>query len=480
MIAPPIGGDADRGAQTLGRDFLFAVHGAMRALKLYPLENRAVQNALGEVEDLSGRICSAEGSVLLRYVGDFCFVNDLRLRIELASFATFGAVGAALAGHGIGQLEVEPGATREEWVATLTALQQDPPAENAFERISERLDRSRVTNIHVSPELPEQPEVLPDDQSRAMAKKTYAESVAVAREALTGVRMGKGMSVRRVKRAVQQVVDQVLHNESSMISMTVLRDYDQYTFAHSVNVCIFAIALGKKLGLSRMELYELGMGALVHDLGKARMPIELTNKTGQLADPEWELIKEHPTEGLLTLMEMRGLGDFPLRAMLIAYEHHMKVDQTGYPPPIRPREISMFSKIVAVADSFDAATTRRSYQSEPWTPAMVLKEMRDNVKRGMDPVIVKSFINLTGIYPVGSVVILDSYELAVVVAPSTLAEVYHQPVVKIIYDELGIPLSPPRMLDLTEVDPATGAPVRTIVKTTDPETYGIRVRDYIV
>jgi HD-GYP domain-containing protein (c-di-GMP phosphodiesterase class II) len=287
------------------------------------------------------------------------------------------------------------------------------------------------------------------------------------------------MSVRRVKRAVQQVVDQVLHNESSMISMTVLRDYDQYTFAHSVNVCIFAIALGKKLGLERHALYELGLGALMHDLGKARMPIELTTKTGQLEDPEWAQIKEHPTEGLLTLMEMRGLGDFPLRSMLMAYEHHMKVDKTGYPTSIRDREPTIFPRIVAIADGFDAGTSRRSYQSNPWLPDAVLKEMRDNPARGFDPLLVKAFISMTGIYPVGSVVILDSYELGVVVAASTRPESYHQPVVKVIYDELGLPVAPPRTLDLTEVDPETGAPIRTIIKTTDPEKYGIDVRQYI-
>jgi HD-GYP domain-containing protein (c-di-GMP phosphodiesterase class II) len=452
----------------------------MRALKLYPLENRAVQNALAEIESLSQRLGVAEGGVLLRYVGDFCFINDLRLRIDLGSFATFGAVGSALSSHGVGQLEVEPEATRQEWVATLTALLNDPQGEDPFAQINERLDRAGVTHINLSPEVTEHPEILPDDQLRAAAKQTYSESVAVAREALTGVRMGKGMSVRRVKRAVQQVVDQVLHNESSMLSMTVLRDYDQYTFAHSVNVCIFAIALGKKLNLSRQALYELGMGALMHDLGKAKMPIELTNKTGQLEEPEWEMIKEHPTEGLLTLMEMRALSDFPLRPMLIAYEHHMKVDQSGYPTPIRPRQPGLFAKIVAVADGFDAGTSRRSYQASPWLPDAVLKEMRDNPARGFDPLLVKAFVSLTGIYPVGSIVILDTYELAVVVAPSTKPDVYHQPVVKIVYDELGIPMNPPRTLDLTEVDPATGAPVRTIIKTTDPEKYGIRVRDYIV
>ena len=133
-----------------------------------------------------------------------------------------------------------------------------------------------------------------------------------------------------------------------------------------------------------------------------------------------------------------------------------------------------------LADGFDAGTSRRSYQSTPWLPDAVLKEMRDNPERGFDPLLVKAFVSLTGIYPVGSVVILDSYELAVVVAPSTKPESYHQPVVKVIYDDLGIPVDPPRLVDLTDTDPATGEPVRTIIKTTDPEKYGIRVRDYVV
>jgi HD-GYP domain-containing protein (c-di-GMP phosphodiesterase class II) len=295
---------------------------------------------------------------------------------------------------------------------------------------------------------------------------------------MQGVRMGKGVSVRRVKRAVQQIVDQVLNNETSIIGMTVMRDYDQYTFGHSVNVCIFSIALGKKLNIPRAELYELGMGALLHDVGKARMPVEVVTKTGRLDDAEWQMIRQHPAEGLLTLMELRGLGELPLRAMLMAYEHHMKMDQTGYPLSVRPRAPTLFSRIVAIADSFDAATTKRSYQANPLLPDQVLREMRDTPERGLDPLLVKAFISMTGIYPVGSVVILDSYELAVVVARSTRPECAHQPVVRVIFDDLGIPVDPPRTLDLTAVDPETAAPVRTIIKTTDPEKYGINVRDY--
>lgn len=470
----------ERSPQRQGRDFLFALHAAMRALKLYPLENQAVQNALRELEQLAERLCTREGSIGMRYVGDFCFLNDLRLRADLTSYATFGAVARALQRHDIGALEILPGANRQEWTVFLSLLIQDAAPEHAFTRIQERLQAGGVQRVMVEPSGDGPMEALLSEESREAAKRTYAQSIAVAREAMLGVRMGRGVSVRRVKRAVQQIVDQVLNNESSIMGMTVLRDYDQYTFAHSVNVSIFSIAVGKKLGLSKHELFELGMGALMHDIGKVKMPIELTTKAGHLEEPEWQVIKEHPTEGLLALLEMPGMGELPLRTMLMAYEHHMKTDLTGYPRVIRKRSPTLFSRIVAIADGFDAGTTKRSYQDNPWLPDAVLREMRDNPVRGFDPLLVKAFISMTGFYPVGSVVILDSFELAVVVAPSTKSESYHQPVVRVIYDEMGIPLTNPRTLDLTEIDPATGAPVRTIIKTTDPEKYGINVRDYFV
>ena len=469
----------DRGTPRLGRDFLFGLHAALRAMRLYPLENQAVQNALRELQDVGRELARREGAATLRYVGDFCFVNDARLRIDLASYGTFGAVRRALASHGVGQLESDEAAAVRDWSALIHLLLAEPAGNEPFAAVVRALEGAGVQAIRLAPETEGAPAPL-SDASREAARQTYTHSVAVAREAMLGVRMGKGVSLRRVKRAVQQIVDQVLNNESSIVGMTALRDYDQYTFAHSVNVCIFSIALGKKLALDKRQLYELGLGALMHDIGKVRMPIELTTKAGHLEEPEWQVIREHPTEGLLALLEMPALGELPLRAMLMAYEHHMKTDLSGYPSCTRPRDPTLFSRIVAIADGFDAATTKRSYQARPWLPDQVLREMRDNPARGFDPLLVKAFISMTGFYPVGSVVILDSFELAVVIAPSTKPEHFHQPVVRVIYDELGMPLAEPRTLDLTEVDPATGQPVRTIIKTTDPERYGIHVRDHIV
>src|SRR5690606_16213792 len=209
-------------------DFVFALHAALRALRLYPLENRAVQNALTELEQVAGRLLGSEGGISLHYVGDYCFVNDLRMRIDVGSFATFGALSRLLASHGIGQVEVAEGVTRDEWTRFLTRLNAEPLPDDPLGQMNDRLTRAGVTHILLT--APEQGgSAGSPDEAKEIAKKTYLQSVAVAREVMLGVRMGKAVSVRRVKRAVQQIVDQVLQNETTMLGMTVLRDYDQYT-----------------------------------------------------------------------------------------------------------------------------------------------------------------------------------------------------------------------------------------------------------
>jgi HD-GYP domain-containing protein (c-di-GMP phosphodiesterase class II) len=303
--------------------------------------------------------------------------------------------------------------------------------------------------------------------------------VVVTKELMTSIRMGGKPNIKKVKRMVQSIVEQILTEESSLIGLTTLRDYDEYTFTHSINVCIFSVALGKRLGLSKLQLYDLGLAALFHDIGKSRVPMNVLNKVGGLTDDEWRSMTAHPWLGVLALFQIRGTQELPYRAMVVAHEHHMKPDLTGYPRPIRSRHMGMFSKIVAVADGFDAATTRRPYQEAPWTPADVIVEMRDNPRRGMDQVIVKAFINLTGIYPVGTVVVLDTFELGIVHAVNPLPEMLSRPIVRLISDAQGNLLFPGELVDLAEQN-GRGEFLRTIIKTENAERYGIRIADYFV
>ena len=458
--------------QDRGGKLLTAIYVVLRSLRLYPVENVQVQQVIDDLHGQMVTLLEKEGEFDLNISGDFFFLNETRLRLDLSNFSTFGNLASVLTSHGIGEVGVASGIAREEWAPFMTLLLQNP-TDDPLSDFMDGLNQTPVDHIEVRPPAEGHEPELVEMDALAEAKGTYAQSVKVAKDVLTGVRLGKAVNARKVKRAVQGIVDQVLDNESSMVTMTTLRGFDEYTFTHSVNVCIFSVVIGQRLGFTKLQLYELGMGALLHDIGKMRVDTEIINKAGGLSEEEWTELKDHPTEGLLLLFEMGGFADMPFRQMLMAYEHHMKIDLSGYPQNERNRELSLFSKIVAVADGFDAGTSVRSYQYEPWPPDEVLKEMRDNPRRGFDQLIVKALITSTGVYPIGTLVILDTHELAVVSKTHSEIEHLHRPMVKVISDAKGGPLKTPVTVDLSLGE-------RTIVRTTDAQKYGIRVSDYLI
>ena len=463
-----------------GRGLIISLYAALRAIRLYPLENEAVQNAVDDLAEVAGALIEHEQELEVRVSGEFVFINSIRLRLDLDNYASFSQLLSLFRSSGIGSLHLHARPQVKDWqrfLALVLVPSQDPPAMR-FHQLTGRLEQQGLTIF----ELGEPHDAADDDErakSKEVAKKTYSQSVAVTKDLMTSVRMGRSPNIKKIKRVVQGIVDQILNEETSLIGLTTIRDYDEYTFTHSVNVCIFSVALGKRLGFNKLQLYDLGMAALFHDIGKSRVPSEIINKADGLNEDEWRMIAAHPWMGALALFQLRGQQDLPYRAMVVAHEHHMKMDLTGYPRPIRPRSMSMFSKIVAVADGFDAATSRRSYQTTPLNPAQVLQEMRDNPRRGMDPVVVKAFINLTGIYPVGTLVVLDTFELGIVHAVNTIPEMLSRPIVRVISDALGNLQHPGTLVDLAELR-EDGMYLRTIIKTENPDRYGIRVGDYFL
>ncbi len=460
---------------------LVGLYSALQALRLFPLENQTVQKALVDLHAATARVVEREGELEVALVGDFLFVNEVRVRLDLSTYAAFSLVSSSMQRHRVGTIRVARGVEREEWPPFLALLLQQAEAEEeTFERFAARLETTPVRHLVVGPPR-ERPQLDHEAQlSKEAAKQAYFQTVEVARSVLGDVRLKKSVNARRVKRSVQNIVDQVLNNETWIMGMTALRDYDDYTFTHCVNVCIFSVVLGQKLGLPKLDLYELGVGGLLHDIGKMRVDESITKKPGSLTEAELRAIQEHPTEGLLALFNMHGFGEVPYRAMLTAYEHHMKTDLTGYPRSKRPRAPGLFSRIVAVADAFDAATSVRCYQALPKRPEDALEEMRDNEKRGLDPLLVKALINVTGIYPVGTLVFLDTFELAVVTAANPDREKLHQPVVKVIYDARGVPLAEPVTVNLAVDGAAEGRPRRRVIKTTRPDSHGIDVGAYFL
>ncbi len=462
---------------------MVAFYAALRAIKLYPLEHTAVQKTLAELSQVAEELrAEEEGELEFRVSGEFIFLNSTRLRLDLSNYATFGHILTLCKLAGIGAIHVGTNGTARDWTFLLSLLGGETKAAPAdrFKEIQSRLKDAKIETFQIDAPTETATDREFNEESKAAANRTYSQSVAVTKDVINSVRIGKTPNIRKIKRVVQGIVDQVLNEETSLIGLTAIRDYDEYTFTHSVNVCIFSIALGRRLGMNKLQLYELGLAALMHDIGKSRVPIDVLQKNGELTDEEWKWMASHPWLGVLVLFQFRRQQEeLSYRAMTVCQEHHMKVDLTGYPKCVRPREVSLLSKIVTIADGYDAATSRRVYKTEALAPSAVLEEMRDNPRRGLDKVLVKAFINLLGIYPVGTLVVLDTFELAVVSAANPNPESLSRPICKIISDAQGNTISPPLQVDLA-VPEAGGQYARTIIKTADPDRYGITPGDYLI
>jgi HD-GYP domain-containing protein (c-di-GMP phosphodiesterase class II) len=463
-----------------GRQFIVNLYGALRVIRLYPPENEAVGNALADVVSAGRTVLEKDGELELKVSNEFLFVNATRLRLELDNYASFSHLISVLRKCGIGSVRVSAAAQARDWLVLLSQLLALSREEDTVVHdVAEKLEAAGVLAFELGAPLATDDDSDFMRRAREAAKRTYSHSVAVTRDVMTSVRMGQTPNIKKIKRVVQTIVDQILNEETSLVGLTTIRDYDEYTFTHSVNVCIFAVALGRRLGLTKLQLYDLGLAALFHDIGKSRVPLGVLNKVERLTDDDWRWLAAHPWLGVLALFHMRGQQELPYRAMVVAYEHHMKDDLTGYPRSVRPRTQTIYSKIVAVADGFDAGTTRRAYQTVPLSPAAVLAGMRDNTRRGFDPVVVKGFINLLGIYPVGTLVVLDTFELALVHSVNPNPNAISRPVVRIVSDDRGNILYPGELADLSEQTPQ-GTFRRTIIKTDNPDRYGINVGDYFV
>ncbi len=471
--------------QSLGKSIVAQMYVALRSAQIYDENNETVAKQLAKLYQTVADLLRVESAADLALSRNFFFLNGVRIKVDLKIYITYHQLLKVLRRLALGRVQFLAGLEPAELRTFVYLLANtETRGELTFEWIASELQRLGLPHVTIAPEqeLPEEEEEVKtelDEAHKEKAKRTYVRSVEVTRSLLESARSGKGMNVRRVKRAVQGIVDHILQEEFSLLGLTTLRDYDEPTFTHVVNVCIFSVALGQRIGLSKLELYELGLAALFHDLGKVEIPEAILHKVETFTPAEWALMKTHTWKGARRLVEMRKSGQIPIREMLVAFEHHLNLDLSGYPAVSRARELNFYSKIVAIADAFDAGTTPRIYKTQPMEPHEALKIIEMRKGHHFDPILVKAFINMMGIYPVGTLVILDTFEMGVVYAPNENPEEIHRPVVKLISDPFGNTVDG-RLVNLGERNAATGDYTRTIVKVTEPEKYGIKVGEFFL
>lgn len=246
-------------------------------------------------------------------------------------------------------------------------------------------------------------------------RDAYLHAIDAVREFGERATSSKPISVYQVRDAARSIVDNVLGNRGAMLELGGLKSHDEYTFFHSVNVTILSVALGSLISSNRRFLNSLGVGALMHDLGKMTVDLDILNKRGPLTAAEWETMRLHPVHGAEVAASMRGLDR---SSIVVILEHHMRYDLDGYPTRKPRRSQHLTSRIVALCDAYDAMTSRRSYaDARPQDEAMAI--LAKNAGTAFDPTLVRMFAQMMGIYPPRSVVRLSSGEIAIVIRPSS-------------------------------------------------------------
>lgn len=256
-------------------------------------------------------------------------------------------------------------------------------------------------------------------------------------------RMGKAVDTANAQRLVDEISDSVSRNASALISLARLKTIDDYTYMHSVAVCAMMIALARQLGLDEAQTRSAGVAGLLHDLGKAAMPLEVLNKPGKLTDAEFAIMKGHPGQGYQMLL---AVGNVDPIALDVCLHHHEKVDGSGYPKGLKDAEISLFAKMGAVCDVYDAITSNRPYKAG-WDPAESLRKMAEWAAGHFDHHVFQAFVKSLGIYPIGSLVRLTSGRLGVVVEQSSKS--LTMPLVKVFYSTKSEMRIPAEIIDLS-------------------------------
>ncbi len=223
-------------------------------------------------------------------------------------------------------------------------------------------------------------------------------------------RMGQALNADDALPIVEEISNSVLRNPGTLVSLARLKNKDDYTYMHSVAVCALMVSLARQLGLDEEQIRQAGLAGLLHDIGKMAIPPEILNKPGKLTDEEFIIVKNHPSEGHKMLLDGVGVSEASLDVCL---HHHEKVDGTGYPERLKDDQISLYAKMGAVCDVYDAITSNRPYK-KGWEPAESIRKMAEWSKGHFDQRVFQAFVRSVGIYPVGSLVRLESGRLAVV------------------------------------------------------------------
>ncbi len=453
----------DTAAENLLRRFASALRGAQLYSDTHPLVGRN----LAFLVDTFGEMLAAAPSVTIAMVGDEIIVDSTPVP---KAVATMGDLMRRLRSRGIERITVSRGVAAEDVAALVAALNGAlsstaavaPEADDpAFAIPHVRVGRVRVeahdeANVH----------------DMATIQRLYNDAVAAAGRIWQTVEAGDRPDLREVRAVVNSLAFAVAQNRTALMALTALKNTDNYSFTHMVNVSILTMAQARSVGVSPAQLREFGLAALLHDIGKVHIPAGILHKPDKLTEEEFAIVKRHPVDGAELL---RLTPDVPPIVPIVAFEHHLRLDGSGYPEGVARPALNLATMLCSIADVYDAMRTERRYQ-HAFPMDRVLEVLERNDGREFERHLVRRFVQVVGVYPAGSLVRLNTGAIAVVTMPHPGEP--HRPSVRVIREAGSNGRSVPYDANLWESDLERGLP-SSISSPVDPVDAGIDPLEYL-
>ena len=465
----------------LGPQLLVRLSALIRTARTHDVSNQAFQRQLQDCLAIVLQILDEESEVALAAVADYFYLNGVRIKAMPSLLPVYHALMSEFERRSLGAIRFQQGvgAAEMERFFQLFMAAEDP---GLAERLGEAAQEASIEHIVPIPaseireeeivrELDDKKEPEPSSE-RGRAKRVFWRAVLGTKKILVRANQTGRPDLRHAKRLVQPVVDSIMRHEYSIVGLTALKDHDEYTYAHCVNVSILAVSMGHVLGLSRQSLADLGVAALMHDLGKMAVPAEVLRKPARLTPEEWDLMRRHPLEGVKMMVRMPGLSWLAVDSMRACLEHHMNYDRTGYPEVGEGWGQAAMSRIVALADCFDAMTAHRAYHKRPFTPFEGLQHLLGPSRVQFDPAVLWALVCTVGLYPPGTVMMTSSGHIIVSTSPNP--------------DDLARPKSRVMVLPDGKVQPGDGGavwdpmpPDEHVTRVLRPEEQEVSATEYL-
>jgi HD-GYP domain-containing protein (c-di-GMP phosphodiesterase class II) len=435
----------------------------IKAVQVHDLRNDVVQSAAQKFLEYIHSILTTSSKIEIVRYRDYIFFNKQRLRFKIDRFASLQFIDSKLRTLKIKTLTFLPGVNKEEILkfSSIFKLERD----SFLKQFT--LEKFTHIQLEFATKEDEIPELLKDGER---VKRTYFRALKGLRNLMQNLWTNRPVDVISSRRIVYSLLNALFQDEFGLLALATLKNIDEYTFNHSLNVGILSMALGQRIDLNRKSLAQLGTAGLLHDLGKVDIPKEIMYKV-ELSNEEWEKIKLHSVYGVKEIVRIRELDEIAMVGVVVAYQHHWNYDGTGYPMREKEEKPTLFAKIVRICDAYDAMTSPRTYQPIPYLRHYALRILWAHRHTWFDPILVKAFIQLLGIYPVGSCLELSSGEIGLVIRQN--AGYLDLPLVKIVINKQG------ENVDGATVDLSLETGIN-IVRPIFPQQYGVNPATYFV